>query len=356
MTSPAVVLTLLNSPELVADADRVIAAAGCRMARLDSPARKNWSSATAVLVDKESARSCEQQGMPRRDAVMLVGSVEPSPADWASAIAVGAQCVYVLPRQETELVHALAEAAEQGVGPSRRGRMIAVIPGRGGGGASVFAAALTQCAEDALLIDLDPYGGGVDLLLGTESVAGLRWPDITAQGGRLGWTAVRSALPSRGAVTVLSCARDYHDVDPRLVTAMAEAGRRGAGTVVCDLPRHIGPAGARALELADLAVVVAAADVRGVAAAAALTAVVRSVNPNVGLVVRGPAPGGLTARDAARVVSAPLLAAMRPEPMLAQRIEQGGLMLRRRSPLAAAARRVLSVAGGANGPAPGSSA
>ncbi len=346
MTPTPVVLTLVEAPELVAEADRVIAAAGARMLRSTEPGRRSWSAATAVLVDEASARLCEQRGMPRRQDVMLIGSGEPSPREWAAAVAVGAQRVYVLPHQESELVHALAEAAERGPGSARRGRMIAVIPGRGGGGASVFAAALTQCAREALLIDLDPYSGGIDLLLGTESVPGLRWPDITAQGGRLGWSAVRSALPSWGTITVLSSARSFHDVDPRLVAAIAEAGRRGGSTVVCDLPRQVGPAGTQALELADLVAVVTGCDVRGVAAASALTAVVRTVNPNVGLVVRGPAPGGLRARDAVEIVAAPLLAAMRPEPMLAQRIEQAGLRLRRRSPLAVAARRVLAAAHG----------
>lgn len=344
MTPTAVVLTLLSSPDLVAEADRVIAAAGARMLRPVSPGRQDWLTATAVLVDEASARLCEQQGMPRREGVVLVGSSEPSPQEWAAAIAVGAQRVYAIPGQEDQLVHAIAEAAERGSGSARNGRIIAVIPGRGGGGASVFAAALTQCAREALLIDLDPYAGGIDLLMGTESVPGLRWPDITAQGGRLGWSAVRSALPSNGSVTVLSSARGFHDVDPRLVSAMAEAGRRGGSTVVCDLPRQVGAASAQALELADLVAVVTGCDVRGVAAASALTAVLRTVNPNVGLVVRGPAPGGLRARDAVEIVAAPLLAAMRPEPMLAQRIEQAGLRLRRRSPLAVAARRVLSVA------------
>ncbi len=343
MKSTAVVLTLLDAPELAADAERVIAAAGARMQRLASPGRQNWSAATAIIVDQASARLCEQQGLPRRDGVMLIGSGDPTPQEWTAAIAIGAHRVYALPGQETELVHAIAEAAERGPGSARRGRMIAVIPGRGGGGASVFAAALTQCAREALLIDLDAYGGGIDLLLGTESLPGLRWPDITAQGGRLGWSAVRSALPSRGQISVLSSARGYHDVDPRLVAAIAEAGRRGGSTVICDLPRHVGAACVQALELADLVAVVTGCDVRGVAATSALTAAVRTVNPNVGLVVRGPAPGGLTARDAMEIVAAPLLAAMRPEPMLAQRIEQDGLRLRRRSPLAVAARRVLSM-------------
>jgi hypothetical protein len=120
---------------------------------------------------------------------------------------------------------------------------------------------------------------------------------------------------------------------------------------VCDLPRQVSAACAKALELADLVVAVTGCDVRGVAATAALTSAIRSINPNVGLVLRGPAPGGLTARDAVEVVGVPMLATMRPEPMLAQRLDQRGLRLRRRSPLAVAARRVLDVLGTSGRPA-----
>ncbi|MDQ1319366.1 MAG: hypothetical protein QG655_609 [Actinomycetota bacterium] len=351
MTPTAAVLTLVGAADLVADAERVIAAAGARMVRATTPARQSWTTAAAVIVDEVCARRCVQSSMPRRDGVVLVGPHEPTTADWAAAIEVGAQHVYALPGQETELVHMLSEAVEQGAAASMLGPVIAVIPGRGGGGASVFAAAMSQCAREALLVDLDPYGGGIDLLLGVESVPGLRWPDITAQGGRLGWAAVRAALPHRDTVTVLSAARGFHDIDPGLVSAMADAGRRGGSTVVCDLPRQVSAACAKALELADLVVAVTGCDVRGVAATAALTSAIRSINPNVGLVLRGPAPGGLTARDAVEVVGVPMLATMRPEPMLAQRLDQRGLRLRRRSPLAVAARRVLDVLGTSGRPA-----
>jgi hypothetical protein len=59
--------------------------------------------------------------------------------------------------------------------------------------------------------------------------------------------------------------------------------------------------------------------------------------------VRGPAPGGLRSAEVARIVGLPLLAAMRPQPGVTDALERGGLRLRRRSPLAAAARRVLTV-------------
>jgi protein-disulfide isomerase-like protein with CxxC motif len=45
----------------------------------------------------------------------------------------------------------------------------------------------------------------------------------------------------------------------------------------------------------------------------------------------------------ARTVELPLLAAMRPQPNLAAMLERGGLRIGNRSPLAAAARRVLTV-------------
>jgi hypothetical protein len=83
--------------------------------------------------------------------------------------------------------------------------------------------------------------------------------------------------------------------------------------------------------------------VRGCAAAAAIVPALSAINPNVGLVVRGPAPGGLRSPEVARIVGLPLLAAMRSQPGLAATLERGGLRLRRRAPLAVAARRVLAV-------------
>jgi hypothetical protein len=60
-------------------------------------------------------------------------------------------------------------------------------------------------------------------------------------------------------------------------------------------------------------------------------------------VVRGPSPGGLRAAEVADIVSLPLLASMKAEPQLAEQLERGGLRLRRRSALAAAARQVLAL-------------
>jgi hypothetical protein len=90
-------------------------------------------------------------------------------------------------------------------------------------------------------------------------------------------------------------------------------------------------------------VLMVTADVRACAAAAAVAPWLTGMNPNVGVVVRGPSPGGLAPREVARAVGLPLLAAMRPQPGVAERLEQGALRLSRRSPLAVAAGRVLAV-------------
>ena len=198
--------------------------------------------------------------------------------------------------------------------------------------------------SEALLIDADPWSGGIDLILGSEGDTGLRWPDLAMQGGRLSYPALRDALPQRGGVTVLSGSRIGGDIDAAPLGAVIDAGSRGGATVICDLPRRSTGAVETVLDAADLVVVIAPADVRSCAAAAAIVPWVSAVNPNAGVVVRGPSPGGLRSADVAKIVGLPLLAAMRAQPGVADALERGGLRLRHRSPLATAARSAASTA------------
>jgi secretion/DNA translocation related CpaE-like protein len=346
MTNTAGILALLTEQALRDEVDRVAAAVGVQVVHLGPTAtvgRKSWAAASAVVVDACGAGRCGVAALPRRSSVFLVAVEEPSTATFQAAIAIGAQQVLALPRQAGELVKGLALAADTGTAERRRGEVAAVIGGRGGAGTSLFAAALAQAATEALLIDLDPWGGGVDLLLGGEEASGLRWPDLALQGGRLSWTAVRDALPRIHGVSVLSGTRHEHDVVASAVDAVIEAGRHGGASVVCDLPRRLTDAVDTALIAADLIVLVAPCDVRACASTAAMAPALTALNPNVGLVVRGPSPGGLSAADVGEIVGLPILATMRPEPLMAEKLERGGLRLRSRSPLAVAARQVLAV-------------
>ncbi|WP_441959609.1 septum site-determining protein Ssd [Mycolicibacterium houstonense] len=344
-TPTGTVLAVIGDPLLRDDVSRIAAAAGVGLVLVDDPSgRKAWMAANAVLLDAPAARRCAARALPRRARVILVGHDGPQPGDWQAAIAVGAQQVVALPEQDTDLVTALSEAASHD--DSGRGPVVAVLGARGGAGASVFAVALAQSASTALLVEADPWSGGIDLVAGSEDLAGLRWPDLALQGGRLGYGALRDALPRRDGVSVLSSGRSGTDIEAGPLAAVIDAGCRGGVTVVCDVPRRATEAAETALDAADLVVLVTPADVRSCTAASAARPWVLACNPNAGVVVRGPSPGGLRAAEVARIVDLPLLAAMRPQAGIAEVLERGGLRVRARSPLGSAARRVLSVLAG----------
>jgi hypothetical protein len=65
--------------------------------------------------------------------------------------------------------------------------------------------------------------------------------------------------------------------------------------------------------------------------------------PFTGLVVRGPAPGGIAPDEVATAIGLPLVAAMRAERGIARMLERGEAPGRTRGPLATAATAVLDV-------------
>jgi secretion/DNA translocation related CpaE-like protein len=289
---------------------------------------------------------------------VVIVSADGHPEAWRCAVAVGAQHVAVLPDAESWLVGALADAVES---PADPGRVLAVLGGRGGAGASVFATAVAVAVAEsgrrAMLVDCDALGGGLDLTLGAEEMGGLRWSGLTTLGGgRVPAAALHAALPTprlggRGGLTVVTydrpdCDRDRPGPDGVAVRTVCGAGRRAGETVVCDVPRHPCEPGTAALETADLAVLVVPAEVRACAAAATVAARVLRHGVALQLVVRGPAPGGITPSDVSRALELPLLAAMRPQPGLAGALDRGAVPGRSRGPLATAARQVLAVLGG----------
>lgn len=338
------VLVMVAESAMRDEIDRVAAAAGVAVVHVvHPPSRQAWTGASAVLLDVAGAGSCSASTLPRRAHIIVVSRGEPRAADWQVAVAVGAQRVMSLPSDEAQLVAALSEAAESGLDSRARSAVAAVMGGRGGAGATLFATALALAARDALLIDADPWSGGIDLVVGSEDKPGLRWPDLSLEHGRLDFAALRQALPRLDGLSVLSSVRSGNDVAPGPMAAVIDAGRRGGVTVVCDLPRRLTRAVEFAVDAADLVVLVTTADVGGCAAATAVASAVSAINPNVGLVVRGPSPAGLRSVDVAHIVELPLLATMRPQANIAGQLERGGLRTGRRSPLAVAARQVLAV-------------
>jgi secretion/DNA translocation related CpaE-like protein len=324
---------------------RLTAAAGVTpdVAPDASASRRYWSAASVVLVADDVAVATAATTPPRRSGVLMVTSVPDDLTVWRQAVALGAERVLRLPDDEGTLIARLGDTVEQ----RRSTFTAAVVAGCGGGGASTLAAALAVTAgalgEQALLLDGDPLGGGLDLVLGSETVPGVRWPDLMGTSGRVSAPSLREALPRVGTLSVLSWDRgDLVSIPATVMREVLDAGRRGHGVVVVDLPRRLDAAGEEALLQADTTYLVVPAEVRAVAAAARVAAQLTAVTTRVEVVVRGPGPAGLDGPLVSESLDLPLAAQMRPERGLSTALDLGdGLWRRRRGPLARTCRALV---------------
>ncbi|SUE16407.1 membrane protein [Rhodococcus gordoniae] len=343
------ILGLVDDPALVADLRRVVAAADRTLHEMSVPVpRRAWTDAPIVVLDAAAAVSCAG-GYPRRPGVILVCSGTADLTEWQAAATVGAEHVLALPSEEVELLSIIAAAGEPSSGA---GVVLAVVGGCGGAGASTFAAALAWAAghderRDTLLVDADPFGAGLDVLTGLEEHPGVRWSGLTVDGGRISARALRDAVPVwSSGVGVLSTDRENNErLTAGAAGSVVEAARGAGTTVVCDVGRSFGPVADAVITLADLTVLVVPARIGAVLSAARVARTLAARGEPAGVVVRGPAPGGLRAADVADAVGVDVLTAMRPEPGLTERLEHGGLRLRPRSPLLGAAHDVLAAVG-----------
>ena len=213
---------------LAHDVDRVAAAAGVAACARDTSRRagKPWTGAHRPSCSMRTPPAAAPDLHCLAAAMSsLLSRAEPQAAEWQAAITVGAQHVMTLPADESDLVAALSEAAEFRRDDGRRGAVVAVMAGRGGAGASLFATAIAQTAANALLVDVDPWGGGVDLAVGSEDEPGLRWPDLDV-GARQ--TEHRSIAPGAApAATGSACCRAPAPATTSSAGPLGSGDRRG---------------------------------------------------------------------------------------------------------------------------------
>jgi secretion/DNA translocation related CpaE-like protein len=287
------------------------------------PPRQAWEGATLVLVGVDVAE--RMAALTRRSGVLLVGADLDDAAVWQKAVAIGAEHVVFLPDSEPWLLDRVADAAE-GVGAPAL--TVAVMGGRGGAGASTLACALAVTAaregHRTVLVDVDPLGGGLDVLLGGEEAVGLRWPDLASSRGRVNAVELEQSLPRLHRLAALSWDRgDTLTIPVEAVRTVLGAARRRGGVVVLDLPRRIDDAAAEALEQADLGLLVVPAELRAMAASSRVAAAVAMRLSDLRAVVRGPAPSGITGGEVAHGLRLPLAGELAPEPGLAADLECG---------------------------------
>lgn len=202
-SEPVPPLVVTSDPALARDLGRVAAEAGVRLEVVPHPgaARRRWDAAPLVLVGADQAGAVARAGLPHRPEVALVGRDQDDASVWRRGAAVGAAHVLILPDCARWLAGMLAEAERPRGEP---GTLVAVLSGRGGAGGSTLAAALalagTRRGLRCTLVDLDPAGGGIDLLFGLETEPGPRWSELARwRDGRLCGRSLREALPTYAA-------------------------------------------------------------------------------------------------------------------------------------------------------------
>lgn len=181
-----------------------------------------------------------------------------------------------------------------GSGGVGRGRVVAVTGTVGGVGASALAAALAvrarSAGRSACLVDLDPWGGGLDVVVGAEQQRGVRWPDLGRLVGHADGRALLDALPAAtlrgGDLPVLAHDPRAPGPAPEVVAEVVAGLARVVDLLVLDRPSRLAP-GCPTLdvELDEQLLVVRP----GVAGVAALTAhrTASPVGPPPQVVLRG---------------------------------------------------------------------
>jgi secretion/DNA translocation related CpaE-like protein len=330
-------LLVTSDESLVDDVLRLAAAAGVEVAVVPAAggARTSWATAPLVLVGDDQTTAVSRAALPRRRGVLVLGRLVDDAAIWRRAVDVGAEQVIFLPDGESWVVDRLGDASAAGDGAT----VLGVLGGRGGAGASILSAALAFAGLRAglrtVLVDADPLGGGIDLLLGGEDVPGLRWPDLAETRGRVAAAALCDSLPEVEALTVLSWDRgDLLHIAAEAMEAVLAAAVRGVDLVVVDLPRRPDPAAEVALAIATRTFLVVPAEVRAVASAGRVASAVGLLTPDLRVVVRGPAPSDLEPEVVAASVGLPFAGFCRAEPGLPAALDRGLPPGRDKGPLA----------------------
>ncbi|MEE1930272.1 septum site-determining protein Ssd [Streptomyces sp. TRM 70351] len=324
------ILVLTEDADLLDDVLRLCAAAGAeaQVAHGAPVNERDWRAAPLVVVGEDRAGPLRAApgGLPRRPGVVLVGRNLDNARMWEHGVRLGAEEVVFLPDAETWLAGRIADSAE---GISEQALTVGVAGGRGGAGASVLACALAVTAaaagHRALLVDGDPLGGGLDVLLGGESAEGLRWPAFAESRGRVGAGALEESLPRLHGVRVLSWGRtaDAAGVGADAMRAVLAAARRRGGVVVVDVPRRLDDAAAEALRQLDVGLLLVPADLRAVAAAQHTASLLAMAVGDLRVVTRGPFTAGLDGAEIAGLLGLPLVGELPADPALPAAVDLG---------------------------------
>lgn len=333
-------LVLTRDPLLLDDLARLAAGAGVQLeVRADGVAGlAAWAAAPMVVVGDDAITELAAVAPPRRPGV-VIASRAPGPDVFQLALVLGAESVVELPAAESHLIALLADVEEEPC----RSLVVGVVGGAGGAGASTVACALGQVAgwsSQALVIDTDPLGPGLDRLLGLDDTPGVRWPDLAASAGRLGSRSLREAVPRRDGVGVLTWTTGAATPPPLgTLRDVIAAARRGHALVVLDLARQTVALSLELMARCDLVLAVTPATVSGVASTGRLVAPLGDTSRWRLATRRGPVP----TPDLVAAVGVPVVLEVPEQKGLTESVDLGlGTVRNRRTPLARTVTRFLA--------------
>ena len=227
-----------------------------------------WSAAPLVLLDVAMVGPALHSLPVPRPGLVVVSRAIDDPTIWRPLVAIGAEHVVELPEGAPWLFERFGRSLDA----DPTADLLVVAGAVGGAGASTLAAALAQHTREAgaraVLVDLDPLGGGLDLMVGAEAATGARWDELAGITGRVDERVLLDALPSADGVPLLSWPSE-NDLEPgpSAVSHVLDALCRPPGLVVVDGGRAADPRAVVALAKCQKLVLVVPLRVRAVAAA-----------------------------------------------------------------------------------------
>lgn len=194
-----------------------------------------------VVAELAEAAGLTELHLPEGSAPLVVLAPDGPVPDrsWDAALRLGALALLRLPSESEVLLGLLADLAR----PRDRALVIGVAGGCGGAGASSLAARLTAAARaqgPVTLVDADPLGGGLDVLVEEPWHGGLGWDEAAALGAEDA-EALGRGLPRVDEVALLVAGRGAGADAERLARVLPALAARG-GTVVVDLAVELVPA------------------------------------------------------------------------------------------------------------------
>jgi len=201
---------------------------GVRVCDGAADVRRAWSDASLVIVGVDRAAMVAGLGLPERGGVHIIGADSESVLSWS--VPLGAPGL-VLPQQAGFLAALLDDAQRPG---GRMGVCVRVFGATGGVGTSTLAASLAVRAakrsKKVALVELCPFGGGLDIMMGAEQDPGWRWDDLAAARGHVG--DLSTQLPAVLGVAIVAASRPVKPDSTAPDLALRPAGRGATGEAV----------------------------------------------------------------------------------------------------------------------------